>query len=71
MARLRDVIGRGTLAARPAAASTAVGALYYTTDTTTWYRNNGVTWDEQGVSASTASATGSRVFAYRNFKTAR
>jgi hypothetical protein len=44
MAWLKDVIGYGTAAARPAAGSE--GALYYETDTDTLFRDNGSTWDE-------------------------
>jgi len=44
MATLGSVIGRGTLAARPAAAS--AGRLYFATDGSgTLYRDNGSSWD--------------------------
>ena len=35
----------GLAASRPAAASTPIGALYYSTDTKIMERNNGVSWD--------------------------
>jgi hypothetical protein len=43
MAILGDVIGRGTLAARPAAGT--AGRLYYVTDDTTLYRDSGSAWE--------------------------
>lgn len=47
---LGDVIGRGVLASRPAAA--VAGRLYYATDVTTLYRDNGTTWDDvEGVAS--------------------
>lgn len=43
MALLSNIIGRGTLAARPAAGT--AGSLYYATDGPALYRDNGTTWD--------------------------
>lgn len=43
MATLGSVIGRGVTASRPAAGTE--GRLYYDTDTSTMYRDNGSTWD--------------------------
>jgi hypothetical protein len=44
MAKLEDVILRGTTAGKPAATAVAVGTLYYDTDLTTLERSNGATW---------------------------
>lgn len=43
MAKLSDVIARGLLSARPAAAT--AGELYFATDEGKLYRDNGSTWD--------------------------
>lgn len=43
MTALGTIVGRGTLASRPAAG--IAGQLYYATDTGLWYRDNGATWD--------------------------
>lgn len=42
--RLQDVILRGTSGARPAANTVAPGTLYYSTDTATTDRSDGVNW---------------------------
>jgi hypothetical protein len=55
MAWLKDVIGYGTHAARPAAGST--GALYYETDTDKLFRDNGTTWDQLNVGAASPLTT--------------
>ena len=38
-----SMVGYGLLSARPAAG--VLARLYYATDTSTWYRDNGATWD--------------------------
>lgn len=43
MTTFATLIGRGLLSARPAAGTP--GALYYATDTSTMYRDNGTSWD--------------------------
>lgn len=48
MSTLQTVIGRGVAASRPAAATTPIGALYFSTDTGATERNNGTTWDAVG-----------------------
>lgn len=56
MTLLGTVIGRGTLAARPAAAS--AGRLYFATDGTgTMYRDNGASWDSVESTATGVSVT--------------
>lgn len=45
MSTLATALGRGVAASRPAAASTPVGAFYYSTDIGCTERNNGTTWD--------------------------
>lgn len=52
MSLLATVNGRGTLAARPAAAAANEGYIYWATDSTppTWYRSNGTSWDAQATS---------------------
>lgn len=55
MARLEDVIGYGTHAARPAAGS--AGALYYETDTDTLLRDNGTTWDALSLAGAASPLT--------------
>jgi hypothetical protein len=54
MARLEDVIGYGTHAARPSAGR--AGVLYYESDTDTLFRDNGTSWDELTVAGGGASA---------------
>lgn len=46
MAKLSDIIRRGTAANRPAAASVAVGTLYYSTDSKKIERSTGSAWEE-------------------------
>lgn len=56
MTLLGTVIGRGTLAARPAAAS--AGRLYFATDGSgTMYRDNGASWDSVETAATGVSVT--------------
>lgn len=45
MSTFQGNISRGLYSARPAAVSTTVGALYYSTDVGITERNNGTTWD--------------------------
>ena len=45
MAKLEDVIQRGTNAARPAATAVAVGTLYYDTTNSSLARSNGTSWE--------------------------
>lgn len=45
VARVRDIIQRGTTAAQPAATAVDVGTLYYDTTLSKLYRSNGTTWD--------------------------
>lgn len=49
MPNLPTVVGRGTLAARPAAGT--AGRLYYVTDDSTLYRDNGSAWESVGEAA--------------------
>ena len=59
MAKLEDVIQRGTNAARPAATAVAVGTLYYDTDNSSLARSNGTSWEsvEGGASGMTNPMT--------------
>lgn len=45
MARIRDIILRGTRAAQPAANTVDVGVLYYVTDEGKTERSNGSVWE--------------------------
>jgi hypothetical protein len=54
MAKLEDVIRRGTTAAKPAATAVAIGTLYYDTDLSQLQRSNGTSWES--VEASTAGS---------------
>lgn len=45
MSTLQTVLSRGIAASRPTAATTPIGALYYSTDVGITERNNGTTWD--------------------------
>lgn len=56
MTTLSVVLGRGTYASIPAAATTPVGALYYATDKLVMYRNNGASWDVASNDITAASA---------------
>lgn len=55
MGLLTDVHGRGVIASRPAAGH--AGRFYYSTDTTTNYRDNGSSWDAQSTSGLTDPMT--------------
>jgi hypothetical protein len=57
MAKLEDVIQRGTNAARPAATAVAVGTLYYDTTNSTLDRSNGTSWETVESSGSGIPAT--------------
>jgi hypothetical protein len=59
---LKDVIGYGTHAARPAAGSE--GALYYETDTDTLFRDNGSTWDALALGSVSPLTTKGDLFVY-------
>jgi hypothetical protein len=61
MAKLEDVIQKGTLTTRPAPA-TIIGALYFSTDNGKIYRGNGTTWDDvtpAGGAVTSLTTTGS------------
>jgi hypothetical protein len=64
MPALSTVIGRGTLAARPAAAN--AGRIYYATDTDILYRDSGSAWQAISLGGGTANpgspATNDRFF---------
>lgn len=45
MSTLQTVVGRGVAASRPAAASTPIGATYYSTDVGITERNTGSAWE--------------------------
>ncbi len=44
--KLEEIILRGTRASQPAAASTAIGAVYYVTDESVTERNTGAAWED-------------------------
>lgn len=77
MAKLEDVIRRGTTAARPAANAVATGTLYFATDGGAGslgelQRSNGTTWDSMESSGVTSATTAaSKVYGYTTFRTAR
>jgi hypothetical protein len=77
MAKLEDVIRRGTTAARPAASAVAVGTLYFATDGGVGslgelQRSNGSSWDSmESGGLSVANSSAAKVYAYTTFRTAR
>lgn len=65
MAKLEDVIRRGTTAAKPAASSVAVGTLYFDTDLDKLQRSDGANWqDVERADPSSVAFAG--VHAYHN-----
>src|SRR5687768_1960986 len=56
VARVRDIIQRGTTAAKPAATAVDVGTLYFDTDLDALYRSNGTTWDSVEAAAGAAGS---------------
>jgi hypothetical protein len=55
MTTLATVIGRGTTAAKPAASSVPVGAIYYDTDLGKLQRSNGADWEDCAETADSSS----------------
>ena len=65
MAKLEDVIQRGTAAAKPAATAVAVGTLYYVTDTNELQRSNGASWESVEGAGGSGGTTYSSAYASR------
>jgi len=62
VARVRDIIQRGTTAAKPAATAVDVGTLYFDTDLDALYRSNGTTWESVEAAAAAGAVANDAIW---------